>query len=46
MSVCNMLMALKAIGVETKTSELTKTCEELQVSINLMVFRLDKINKA
>ncbi|XP_022815663.1 midasin isoform X2 [Spodoptera litura] len=38
MSVCNMLMALKAVGAETKTPELTKLCEELQESINSNTF--------
>ncbi|KAF9424906.1 hypothetical protein HW555_000207 [Spodoptera exigua] len=38
MSVCNMLMALKAVGAETKTPELTKLCEELQESISSNTF--------
>lgn len=33
-----MLMALKAVGAETKTPELTKLCEELQVSSEIIVF--------
>ncbi|KAJ8717968.1 hypothetical protein PYW07_005898 [Mythimna separata] len=45
MSVCNMLMALKAVGVETKTTELSKTCEELQSSINANTFDIQNAVK-
>ncbi|CAH0590186.1 unnamed protein product [Chrysodeixis includens] len=40
MSAGNMLEALKAIGAETKTTELTKTCNELQKSINSAKFNI------
>ncbi|PZC77928.1 hypothetical protein B5X24_HaOG202809 [Helicoverpa armigera] len=38
MSVCNMLMALRAVGAETKTAELSKACEDLQTSIDSNTF--------
>uniref|UniRef100_A0A2A4JDZ7 Midasin n=1 Tax=Heliothis virescens TaxID=7102 RepID=A0A2A4JDZ7_HELVI len=38
MSVCNMLNALKAVGAETKTAELSKACEDLQALIDSNTF--------